>query len=97
MVEEKVDFLVHEFLVKESRAKVVDYLVTLTPEIRGRFFVKNPRYAYDWTVFSRPLYENAWISVFIFSLVTPMAMVVVLFYRMLNIKFQKHKNYIFAN
>ena len=67
--------------MRKSRAKVVDYLITDERASVGRFFIKNPRDTYDWTVFFQPLWIDAWIGLVTFSLVIPVLIAIVIFFR----------------
>ena len=80
VADEKVDFAVSAIGVTKSRSKVFDYLIVWNIPAIGTFYLQNPRNTYDWSVFSRPLYKNAWFSIFIFSIITPTVMTMVLLY-----------------
>ena len=70
-------------LIRENRAKVVDYLITKEDAYDGYFYVKNPRNTYDRTVFFQPLWEEAWIGLIVFTFVTPLLISMIAFVRKL--------------
>ena len=72
---------INNFNVREDRAKVVDYLSLDDSPAVGRFFIKNPRNTYDWTVFFQPLWKDAWIGLVTFSFVVPVLIGVIMFFR----------------
>ena len=80
----KVDFAICIFGVRQVRAKVADYLVVDEDVSVGYIFIKNPRDTYDWTVFFQPLYEEAWMGLFVFSFVIPVLIALLLFLRKLQ-------------
>ena len=83
-------------LIRENRAKVVDYLITKEDAYDGYFYVKNPRNTFDWTVFFQPLWEEAWIGLIVFTFVTPLLISMIAFVRKLihhqNINFLRVRN-----
>ena len=72
---------INTFNMRVNRAKAVDYLITDARASVGRFFIKKPRYTYDWTVFFQPLWIEAWIGLVAFSLVIPFLIAIVIFFR----------------
>ena len=79
----EVDFAISPMLLRENRAKVVDYLITKEDAYIGYFYIKNPRHTYDWTVFFQPLWEEAWIGLIVFTFVTPLLIAMIAFVRKL--------------
>ena len=79
----EADFAISDFMVKESRAKVIDYLITSEEVEVGRFYIKNPRDTYDWTVFFQPLYLEAWIGLVLFSVIVPILSAMLVYFRKL--------------
>ena len=71
--------------MRENRAKVADYLIVDDDPGLGRFYIKNPRNTYDWTVFFQPLLEEAWIGLITFSFLVPIFIFIVVFFRKLLI------------
>lgn len=67
VVDNKVDLALKTFGMRENRAKVADYLIVDDDPGLGRFYIKNPRNTYDWTVFFQPLLEEAWIGLITFT------------------------------
>ena len=78
-----MDFAINPMLLRENRAKVVDYLITKEDAYIGYFYIKNPRNTYDWTVFFQPLWEEAWIGLIVFTFVTPLLIAMIAFVRKL--------------
>ena len=81
-----MDIAINPILIRENRAKVVDYLITKEDAYIGYFYIKNPRNTYDWTVFFQPLWEEAWIGIVVFSLSTPLLITMIVFIRKLLTK-----------
>ena len=71
----KKDFGASAFIMKQSRATVVDYLPTLMPSYQ-QLFIRNPAEAFDWEAYTLPLSGNAWMAVGIFFLILPLIMVI---------------------
>ena len=81
VVDNKVDFAVSKFAVRDYRAKVIDYLVMQVKPSVGRFVIKNPNNVYDWTVFFQPLYQRAWVGLVLFSFSIPILISFIAFFR----------------
>ena len=81
MVDKKVDLAISTFGMPISWAKVVDILVTNEDVALGQIYLKNPRDTYDWTVFFQPLKRWAWIGIIIFSVVIPLLIATIVFFR----------------
>ena len=79
----KKDFGASAFIMKQSRATVVDYLPTLMPSYQ-QLFIRNPAEAFDWEAYTLPLSGNAWMAVGIFFLILPLIMVITFYDCKLN-------------
>ena len=77
----EVDIGLAPFVVRKTRAKVVDYLISNENFLHGYFYIKNPRDTYDWTVFFLPLWKEAWIGLMVFAFVTPILIAMIVFIR----------------
>ena len=71
-----VDFAVCICAMRESRRKVVDYMVTYNNKLRGYIFVKNPKETFDWDVFGQPFWRSTWILVIIYFMIIPIFMMI---------------------
>ena len=81
IVDNKADMGINDFNVRKDRGKVVSYLSLDERPSVGRFLIKNPRNTYDWTVFFRPLWKDAWIGLVTFSFVIPVLIAIIMFVR----------------
>ena len=61
------------FILKKSRATVVDYLPTLMSSYQ-QLFILNPVEQYDWEAYTLPLTREAWIAVLCFCAILPFIM-----------------------
>ena len=84
VAERKADFHIADWTVRKDRAKVVDYLITDSSPSVGHFYTKDPQNTYDWTVFFQPLYLKAWIGLVLFSILIPILIAFIVFYRKLR-------------
>ena len=80
MIDNKADFAISTFGMRKDRAKVVDYLIVDNVVGLGRFYVKNPRDTYHWTVFFEPLHKEAWIGIAAFSLIVSVLTAAIVMY-----------------
>ena len=93
VADKKVDFAISIFGMREDRAKVVDYLISHAATYMGYIYIKNPHDTYDWTVYFQPLYREAWIGLILFTVVVPVLIAVVAFFRELSIFLQIDKSF----
>ena len=94
LLNKTVDFAISTFSLRESRMKVVDFMVVQSAITRGYIYVKNPKETFDWEVYSQPFWKETWIFVILFSLVIPILVMIILARRKLfsNMKrFSKNK------
>ena len=84
VAERKADFHIADWTVRKDRANVVDYLITDSSLSVGHFYTKNPQNTYDWIVFFQPLYLKAWIGLVLFSVLIPILIAFIVFYRELQ-------------
>ena len=82
VADEKADFAITTFVMREN-AKIIDFLILSAKPAFGWFYIKNPRDTYDWTVFFQPLYAEAWIGLLFFSVLVPILMALLVFFRKL--------------
>ena len=80
MIDNKADFAISTFGMRKDRAKVVDYLIVDNVVGLGRFYVKNPRDTYHWTVFFEPLHKEAWIGIAAFSIIVSVLVAAIILY-----------------
>lgn len=95
VADDLVDLSIRIWGVRQNHAKVVDYLIINPSSAIGRFYIKNPRNTYDWTVFFQPLRKEAWIGLLLFSLLTPFLIAVITYYS--KQRHQCQKNFIFID
>ena len=60
---------------------MIDYLITWPGTLLGRLYIQNPRETFDWKIFFQPLYKEAWIAIAVFSLVIPVLITMIIYYR----------------
>ena len=84
ILDDKVDFAISTFSLRESRMKVVDYLVVLYYPTRGYIYVQNPQETFDWEVYGQPFWQHTWIFVILFCVLAPILMTVILYQRKLT-------------
>ena len=78
ILNETVDFAVSIFGIKDSRMKVVDYMVTSSSPERGYVYIKNPEETFDWDVYGQPFWKNTWIFITIYSIIIPVLIMIIL-------------------
>ena len=78
IINETVDFAVSSFSMRDSRMKVVDYMVASSNPTRGYVFIKNPEETFDWDVYGQPFWKNTWIFIAIYSIIIPILMMIIL-------------------
>ena len=84
IVNDEVDFAISTFGLRESRMKVVDFMVTSSQIYRGYIYVQNPKETFDWTVYGRPFWQETWIVVIVFCAIIPILMAIILLRRELK-------------
>ena len=89
VADDLVDLSIRIWGVRQNHAKVVDYLIINPSSAIGRFYIKNPRNTYDWTVFFQPLRKEAWIGLLLFSFLTPFLIAVITYFSKQRHKCQK--------
>ena len=81
VVDKKADFAISLFAYRKQRTEVIDYLITWPGTLLGRLYIQNPRETFDWKIFFQPLYKEAWIAIAVFSLVIPVLITMIIYYR----------------
>ena len=61
------------FIMKKSRAAVIDYLPSLMSSSQ-QMFIRNPAEQYDWTAYILPLTKESWIALLSFCILVPFIM-----------------------
>ena len=89
ILNDKVDFAISTFALRESRRKVVDYMFTSNNPSRGYIYVKNPKETFDWTVYGQPFWQETWIVVMLFCAIIPILMAIILLRRELTTILEK--------
>ena len=73
----KADLAIGMFVVRKERLMTMDMLIFLTKQ-PAHIYIKNPRDAFDWEVYTKPLTKNAWFGIFGFFLLVPPLLMVTL-------------------
>ena len=76
---DEIDIAAADFTVTLSRNGVVDFLPVLIQSFI-QVFIKNPSASRNWASFIKPLTWEAWISIFIFLLLSPPIIYCIFFY-----------------
>ena len=65
-----VDFAVAPFGWRKDRLEVVDWIPMNDPSL-SRIYIQNPKDAFDWLLYLKPLRDEAWIGVVLYILIVP--------------------------
>ena len=74
----KHDMGASAFILKQSRAEVVDYLPTLM-ESYQQIFIRNPAEQLDWEVYTLPYSWMSWVDCSVWFFAAPLIMVIVMY------------------
>ena len=69
----KKDVAASGFIMKKSRASVVDYLPSLMSSSQ-QMYIRNPAEQYDWAAYILPLTKESWIALLCFCILVPLIM-----------------------
>ena len=78
ILNDEVDFAISTFSLRESRMKVVDFLVTSSHISRGYIYVQNPKETFDWKVYGQPFWQQTWLGVVLFCAIIPILIGIIL-------------------
>ena len=92
ILNKKVDFAISTFALRESRMKVVDFMVVQSATTRGYIYLQNPKETFDWEVYTKPFWKQTWIFVILFCVVFPLLMILIISHRKLSLT----RNYLFG-
>ena len=73
MKDGKKDMGASGFIMKASRASVVDYLPSIMSSSQ-QMYIRNPAEQYDWAAYILPLTKTSWIALIAFCIFAPFLM-----------------------
>ena len=75
----EIDIAAADLTVTRERSTAVNFLPPLT-NINEQLFLKNPTDAFHLKAFIEPLTKSSWLAVFVFSILVPPILAVIVFY-----------------
>ena len=78
ILNETVDFAISTFALRDSRKRVVDFMVTNHRQQQGYIYIKNPDETFDWDVYGQPFWRNTWISIITYFMIIPIFIRIIL-------------------
>ena len=79
-----VDFAISTFSLRESRMKVVDFMMVQSATTRGYIYAQNPRETFDLEVYAKPFWKQTWIFVIVFCVIFPLLIIFIISHRKLS-------------
>ena len=77
LVDRKADFALQTFTVYKKRAEAIDFMIINEAVMHGYYYIKKPRDTYGWIVFNK----EAWIGLIVFSILSPLLIAIIAFFR----------------
>ena len=75
----EIDIAAADLTVTRERSTAVNFLPPLT-NVNEQLFLKNPTDAFHLKAFIEPLTHSSWLAVFVFSILVPPILAVIVFY-----------------